>query len=486
MLSRQSPLFLAVATLAKHQQHPWFDPYASTGVVPVASSTKSLDECASLARLHFGSSVFQGSVQCIGDVCVGISYLDFIKSAVVLGDPWGSIQMSCSEARFDLIVAEVNQLTAQPNHNPTPSIHTYSFGDSSSYHNPVVSLPIEIHSRLRKQGQGTTVALGSHWDRNEIRPRVGVKFLNQDDPITYFLMFDTGCHFTYARIAGSNCPPGYGYRDMKGITERAERESRFGTAEDPHWLQIKRKVIETLEISGVPASFSYTSNVDLAETCIQSVDQGLLGAGRGGEFASAAGVFAYRSGQLLIGPYHRWRDHCMDGREPMFLKLVDEPTAQHAWTVWGATRLSTHDNNGIYHEVQHKWVVDTGAANLEVPPEILESVRALIKQTGSTITPSLVEREFPFISDCYANRASFPVISISFGKYGGQQMVIQLNPTDYTGPIDAISGRCQLLLTGSKLKQVENGYLMGAVLLARLLTIFNDKEGILGMCLPRS
>ena len=457
------------------------------------------DDCEEVALASIGDRYLKGSVQCEGDVCVGASWTDHSLSGVMLGRE--EVAMTC---RHELLqnIARVGNGLYEHHRKTTKAI---PFKDTQvskrSYPSPSRrpetrsgTVTVQRHEEEKvvfKNEGGLRVSLFYHRNSEDKRVRVQAEFLNQGNPTKYSLLFDTGSNESYARIRGENCEISHGYHDERGITQSFQRELRFGTIAYPHSVRISRKVGEQIALDGWPSPLTFPITMGLTAVCSKTVDTGLLGAGRGTPFSKAAGTFAYlpssprsvtSAGTLLIGPDHDWNSRCKEGTRTIYMDVVRRLSRVH-WIVNGAAIARSSDRK-VIKGVYTNWVVDTGAYGLHVPSSIYDDIVNMIRLTGSDVHKSDVPKEYPYIDNCYENHSKFPIVYLQIGT-GLQKLAITLRPTDYTGSLSRSTGKCQLLLSNSELKNMPNTYLLGEKILRRTLTVFSELNQTVGICLLR-
>jgi hypothetical protein len=494
-------MMIITDVISDQYKHVWLEDQPVSTDLP-----QRVDYCYLLGKMKLSRTLHVDSARCVQGICVGISYRDGIKSTVLSGHPDGSLYITCEEARFDLLFREVEELLGRSTYI-APDGHKdesqgFGMNDAAVY-------PPKVDDELGEYSEGdsayssadeeepwfrppaftdlvTTVQLESHWNTYEIRPRIRVKFLNQNIPETYSLMFDTGSDLTFMRMASMGCPAWYGYVDAKGVARDSPRSLSFGTDDFKHGLDVTRTVDELLEIEGNSENLHVDDTIGLFKTCDEAMDTGLLGAGRGSAFSRAAGVFAYlpaldHAGTLLVGRNHEWSSFCAEGYALTPFDLIDNDSAKHAWVVKGSSWLTAPDGQ-IIVGVENDWIFDTGASGLYVPESIASAIREAIIEADSSISGDRMPHEFDFIEDCDRTRQFLPTIKLVVGESEFETVTVRLRPIDYTGPIDPRTGQCQLRLSTSRIDHMGRGNLFGIRPLSNFLTLFNEIEGSLAMC----
>jgi hypothetical protein len=436
------------------------------------------DDCWAVAKDVFGDQIESSSVHCKDGRCLGIAWKDESRSSVVLGHGNGGVLMTCMQAT---IFKDVLRATEWP--------------DSFRYNDLLDGEPnrsLAISGGTKTATDGSLVKLFySETIAKEKRMRVRAHFKKQGSRTSYSLLFDTGSNESFMRKRGDSCKPEHGYHDMKGLASVFKKSLRFGTEGLQHEVDLVKKVDEMISLEGWPENFTFSITMGISEVCRPSVEPGLLGAARGSDFSKSAKTFAYlpshgstsEAGSLLIGPQHPWASYCTEARRPVFVNVAKDLSPFH-WVVEGSAYVRSTKRT-VVKAARINWLVDTGAYDFYVSPDVHASIVGNIHETGSEVVESLVAREFPIVKNCKQNRASFPTVFIRIGR-GAESFTHKIKPEEYTTEPSRSSGMCQLLFSQSGMKSMKNTYLIGEKLLRRTLTIFNEEEGVVGFCTPRN
>ena len=358
-----------------------------------------------------------------------------------------------------------------------------------------------------------------HYNREveDVRPRVDVRFLGHDRPVTYSLMFDTGSDITHIRVEApaasatteefipdSTDPElsssymalrpaleGEGYVDVgAGEVVGGGRDLYYGDDASLRAVPVQRRIREMAQIYSAADTFAHELIVDLTSAVDnRHTGVGLLGAGRTSEFAEAVGVFAFHpptaaymfggspnAGTLIIGErdfLQMERDHCAAGANLRFTNLRTDVSRTH-WVISGNIVSGLGVANAI------TWVVDTGAGGFYVDQATFDQTVVAIGALGAIVEPYR-PRYYTFIRNC-GDRLRFPDVFFTLGA-GNTATTVRIPATDYVQQYDATA--CLLKLQPSGMTSLGGARLLGIGVLSKLFTVFDRESDRLGFCIKR-
>ena len=350
-----------------------------------------------------------------------------------------------------------------------------------------------LAERPRNPNAPPAVSIATHYDRasRDECPRINMKLTRRGEKDDVFsVLFDTGSDESFIMDGTVAANKHIGYKDGSlGTRIRTAYDLGFGIPGADTGVVIDRVVKEHAELldgsSSTVFKFDLELNVANAASDRLMVGAGLLGTARTGQFAEAAGLFAYippritgsEEGKILIGENSIEEINALC-RDPIrMVRLARDSKSIIFFMSEGS--LSVGDNPS---SDPLWWAVDTGANGLNVPESFLHEVLDMIAAAGgkriSTIT---LPGYLPIIDNCKQTRSGYPTIHV---RVAGTTVAVK--PDDYliTGIPELPEDSCAVNIASGDLG-LEGIHLLGSAVLNNVISVFDGDTGRVGVCNPK-
>ena len=344
-----------------------------------------------------------------------------------------------------------------------------------------------------------------HRAYDDNRPRVRVRFTGHPgiSPTgTFSFILDTGSCDTHVVLRNESLgrPDHEGYEDLTTQDSHIPGpvELWYGTESQRRHVRVARTISERIEILGRSAIFrgghgrgsvSHPTALSLTVDMDEGAGVGLYGAGRDSAFAESFGVFTFiptqapylpwtegSGGSLMVGErrQHILNSLCRWGGPVQWFPLKPEVSTDH-WIVGGHVGVE-----GSSQRFKVNWMIDTGAREVYIPPDLFTDLVARIRAVGGVVddyVPGMETR----VHGCFVEETpKYPTILISIGD----DLTFRIEPADYLEfrSYDV----CRLNLKPEAIQtERPTTWLAGMVFLAKTITTFDWANDRIGFCPPR-